>query len=136
MSTELELVKRAYAAWESKDIEALKGLLHQDYKGIVPGGMVIQGIEGAKECLAQCPMECHSENETYIVDGNKIVRIWDMVGKNTATNSDVRVRMAELNVVQDGKVLLNEAFFDSGAFPKEMQEQFAEMQKKKETAGV
>lgn len=134
MSTALDVVKRAYQAWETKDIESLRTLLHKDYKATMPGGMVIEGFEGAKQCLAQCPMECHSENEIYIVDGNKIVRIWDMVGTNEATKSDVRLRMAELNIVEGNQVILNEAFFDTAGFPKDMQDQMKDMQKEKATA--
>lgn len=115
MST-LDLVKKAYAAWEKKDIEALKPLLHKDYKATMPGGMEIVGIEGAQKCLEFCPFDGHSENETYIVDGNRVVRIWDFVATSPV---QFRARMAELNIVEDGKVIFNEAFFDSAAFPKE-----------------
>lgn len=118
----LELVKKAYKAWEAKDIEALRPILHPDYKAKMPGGMEIVGIDGAQKCLEQCPFESHSENEVYVAEGDKVVRIWDMV---TTAPQAFRLRMAELNVVKDGKIILNEAFFDSGSFPKEVQEQFA-----------
>lgn len=115
----LDIVKKAYAAWETKDVQALRPLLHNDYKATIPGGMEIVGIEGAKQCLENCPFDGHSENETYITEGNRIVRIWDFVATAPV---QFRVRMAELNIVQDGKVVFNEAYFDSAAFPKEAQE--------------
>lgn len=126
MST-LDLVKKAYKAWESKDIETLRTVLHTDYKAKMPGGMEIVGIDGAQKCLEQCPFDSHSENETYVTEGDQVVRIWDMVTKSPQA---FRLRMAELTVVKDGKIISNEAFFDSNGFPKEVQEQFhAEMAK-------
>lgn len=126
MST-LDLVKKAYKAWESKDIEALRAILHKDYRGKLPGGMEIIGIEGAKECLDACPFNTRSEHEEYITEGDRIVRIWDMVADGP---DGFRVRMAELNVVKDGKVILNEAFFDSKAFPESAQEEFEKHKQK------
>lgn len=123
----LDIVKKAYDAWEAKDIEALRPLLHNDYKAKMPGGMEINGIEGAKECIEACPMESHSENEEYITEGDKVIRIWDMV---TTKPSEFRMRMAELNIVKDGKVLFNEAFFDTKQMPKEFDEKSEEMKKK------
>ncbi len=134
MSTPLEIVKKAYAAWESKDVEALRTLLHPDYRADVPGGMEIVGIEGAEKCLELCPFEQHSENVTYIADGDRVVRMWDFVATAPV---EFRMRMAELNVVKDGKVVYNEAFFDSSACPKEVQEMSESAIapfKKKETA--
>lgn len=128
----LELVKKAYKAWESKDIDALREILHKDYKAKLPDGMEIIGIEGAKECLAHCPFDSHSENETYITEGDRVVRIWDMVTKSP---KEFRLRMAELTVVKDGKVLFNEAFFDQSGFPEEVKEAFKEQQKEHATTG-
>ncbi|HEY9868490.1 MAG TPA: nuclear transport factor 2 family protein [Candidatus Obscuribacterales bacterium] len=127
MTSALDVVKQAYKAWEAKDKQALRNLLHTNYKGKIPGGMEIIGIEGAEQCLEQCPSECHSENEMYITEGNKVVRIWDMV---TTAPKPYRIRMAELNIVEDGKVILNEAFFDTAAFPEEVQKEFQEFLKK------
>ncbi len=127
MSKTLELVKEAYKAWESKDAEALKKVLHADYVAKMPGGMEIKGIDGAIHCLSQCPFESHGENEIYVTEGDSVVRMWDMVAEG---EKGFRVRMAELTVVKDGKILANEAFFDSKAFPKEAQEQFEEEKKK------
>lgn len=127
MSKTLDLVKQAYKAWETKDKEALRRLLHKNYKAKAPGGMEIIGIEGAEQCLEQCPSECHSENEMYITEGNKVVRIWDMV---TTAPKPYRIRMAELNIVEEGKVVHNEAFFDTAAFPEEVQKEFQEFLKK------
>lgn len=127
MSKNLELVKKAYMAWETKDIDTLRAVLHTNYRATIPGGMEIVGIEGAAQCLEMCTSQTHSENEMYIEDGDRIVRIWDMV--TTAPHS-YRLRMAELNVIEDGKVLLNEAFFDSAAFPEEVQKEFREFAQK------
>ncbi len=131
MTSAIDVVRQAYKAWESKDIKSLGTLLHKDYKAKMPGGMEIIGIEGAKQCLYSCPFESHTEDETYIEDGNKVVRIWDMV---TTAPTAFRVRMAELNIVEDGQVIFNEAFFDTDAFPKEVQEQFKETQAKQPAA--
>ncbi|MBX9693970.1 MAG: nuclear transport factor 2 family protein [Cyanobacteria bacterium] len=134
MSNALDLVKKAYAAWESKDKNVLKEVLHPDYKADIPGGMEMVGIQCALDSLDDCPVDGHSENESYVVDGDRIVRIWDWVATSPVT---FRVRMAELSVVKDGKVVYNEAFFDTSAFPKEMQEPCEEMKakyQKKETA--
>ena len=130
----LETVKKAYVAWESKDIEALSEILHADYKAKMPGGMEIVGIEGAKQCLDNCPFDGSSENELYITEGNNVVRLWDFVVKSP---TPFRMRMAELSVVKDGKILFNEAFFDSTSFPKEISELCDQtMEKMKKTATV
>lgn len=116
MSKQLELVKRAYEGWEGKKLEILQEVLHTDYKGYVPGGYIIEGIEGAKNCIDSCPFEDHSENVSYIGEGDEIMRVWDYV---VTAPTPFRMRMAELSVVKDGKIIKNEAFFDSAAFPKE-----------------
>lgn len=112
----LETVKKAYVAWEAKDADALAEILHPDYKATMPGGMEIVGIEGAKQCVESCPFDGHSENVTYVTEGNNVVRMWDFVA---TAPLQFRARMAELSVVKDGKVIFNEAYFDSAAFPKE-----------------
>jgi ketosteroid isomerase-like protein len=133
MST-LDIVKKAYAAWDAKDIEALRTILHPEYKAKMPGGMEIVGLEGAKACLDACPFQDpRSENETYIVEGDRVVRIWDMVADKPV---QVRSRMAELSVVKDGKIFFNEAFFDLSGFPKELCDQAKEkLEKQPATTG-
>lgn len=83
--------------------------------------MEIIGIEGAEQCLEQCPLECHSENEMYFTESNKVVRIWDMV---TTASKAYRIRMAELNIVEDGTVIHKEAFFDTAAVRKKFRRSF------------
>jgi ketosteroid isomerase-like protein len=123
----LEVVKKAYAAWDKKDIEALRPILHKEYKAVMPGGMEINGFEAAKQCLEQCPFEGRVENETYITEGDKAVRIWDFV---VTAPAEFRMHMAELSVVKDDKVIFNEAFFDPTVYPKEIQDLFASVNEK------
>jgi len=122
----LEVVKKAYEAWESKSAQGLREILHKDYKAVMPGGVEIVGIEQAEKCI-DCPYVSHPENVQYIVDGNKVMRIWDMVHTEP---KQFTVRLAELSVVEGDKVLFNEAFWDTNSFPQEMQEEFKKEQEK------
>jgi ketosteroid isomerase-like protein len=119
MSTSMDVVKRAYKAWETKDEATLLEVLSLDYRAIIPGGMSIEGHEGVKKMLKQCPDDVTSKDEQYIEQGDKIVRIWTCVFTQP---SSAAVRMAELNVVKDGKVVFNEAFMDTAALPKEFEQ--------------
>lgn len=106
----LDTVKYSYdSGWEAKNADVLKEILHPQYKGVMPGGMEIVGYEGAKACIESCDFECQSKDVQYIVDGDKVVRIWTFV--NTKDESK-NLRMAELNIVKDGKIFYTEAFFD------------------------
>ncbi|MBK7746297.1 MAG: nuclear transport factor 2 family protein [Candidatus Obscuribacter sp.] len=115
MSTILETAKTIYDAFDKKDLKALPGLIHPDYVGIMPG-MTFKGIDAMIQCTEQCPFINHSENITYIVEGDKVVRIWDMVA--TAPVS-FRLRMMELMHIKDGKMFYTETVFDTNAFPAE-----------------
>lgn len=122
MSNALELTKKAYKAWESKDAETLRTLLDKSYIAKMPGHADMS-LDEALKMIEECPFECKSANETYIVDGNNIVRIWDMVATEPV---EYRCRMAELTVVKDGKIAFNEAFFDTASIPKEAMEAMKE----------
>jgi ketosteroid isomerase-like protein len=115
----MDVVKRAYKAWETKDEATLLEVLSPDYRAIIPGGMNIEGHEGVKKMLKECPDDVTSSDEQYIEQGDKIVRIWTCVFKQP---SSATLRMAELNVVKDGKVVFNEAFMDTAALPKEFEQ--------------
>ncbi len=114
MSNTLEAAKKIYEAFETKNSKALPNLVHPDYVGIMPG-MEIKGIEACIKCVELCPFENHSENVSYIVDGDKVVRLWDMVATAPV---QFKVRMMELLHVKDGKMFYSETVFDSRSFPK------------------
>lgn len=119
MSSTLDLVKRAYRAWETKDEATLMEVLHPNYEGIMPGSPTIKGHEGVRNILKEMPDEFRTENEMFIEQGNSVVRIWDTIFTKPV---NARLRMAELNVVEGDKIIRNEAFFDTGSMPKEMME--------------
>lgn len=127
----LDLVKRAYKAWETKDEATLLDLLDANYHADMPGGMTIDGHEGAKEMLKNCPNDCTSEDELYVEQGDNIVRMWTAAFHSPHS---FKIRMCELNVVKNGKILRNEAFFDSSSFPQEMQDEFKQSQEQKQHA--
>lgn len=119
MSKTLQLVKDSYVSWENKNKDKkLSTYLDANYKGTMPG-FTINGIEEAEKCAESCPFECHSENVTYITEGDNVVRMWDMVSTGPVA---FRARMVELTVVQNGKIIRTEALFDTAAFPKEAME--------------
>lgn len=132
MSNNLELVKKAYEAWENKNKDnKLREYLDESYVATMPG-FKINGIEEAEKCAESCPSECKSENVVYVTEGDNVIRIWDMVSTEPVA---FRLRMAELTVVKNGKIVRNEAFFDTASMPKEMMEQCDEKsaEAKKET---
>lgn len=118
MSTSIDVVKRAYKAWEAKDESSLISLLHEQVQIELPGGRVVHGHDGARQMLEDVPEGVRSENELYVEDGNNIVRIWDCIFTEP---KEARVRMAELNVLEDGKIIKNECFFDPSSFPMDSQ---------------
>ena len=106
----LDLVRYSYeSGWEAKNADVLKEVLHPQYKGVMPGGMEIVGFEGAKACIESCDFEFQSRDVQYIAEGDKVVRIWTFVN---AKDESKNLRMAELNIVKDGKIFFTEAFFD------------------------
>lgn len=119
MSTSLDIVKRAYKAWETKDIDSLLPLLHENYRAKMSDGMVIEGHEGARKMIKECPDDFRVEDEIYVADGDKVVRIWTFVIK---TDKEYPLRMAELNVLKEGKIIENEAIFNPTELPKEIQQ--------------
>jgi len=121
MQSTLESAKIIYAAFDSKDLKALPGLIHPDYVGIMPG-MTVKGIDAMIKCMEQCPFIYHCENISYLTEGDKVVRLWDMV---TTAPVSFRMRMMELMQIKDGKMFYSEAVFDTNAFPAEAKALFA-----------
>jgi limonene-1,2-epoxide hydrolase len=126
MSDPISIVKQLNKAFETKNVQAYKSLLHPRYTFSGPC-MKAAGPDEAAAMLNECPMKGHTENLKIVASGNDVVQIFDWV---VSEPFQATIRMANYLTLQDGKVLREEIVFDTAKFPAE----FVESMKAQATA--
>ncbi len=118
MSDPINLVKQLNKAFETKDAQAFRALLHPQYtfKGPL---MQMASPEEAAEFLKSCPFKANSENVQFIAAGDHVVQTFDWIVKEPFQGT---IRMCECITIKDGKIFAGELFYDSAKFPKEVLE--------------
>lgn len=119
MSDLIEIVKQITTAWQNKDEAAIRSLLHEDYHFKGPM-MEMHGIEACIKFMHTCQYESSNKNCEAIVEGDKLVHIfdWEVTAPFQAT-----IPMVEILEFVNGKVKNSRMFFDTAQFPAEFMEQ-------------
>ncbi len=115
MTANVELVKRLNKAAESRDIEAVRSLLHPNYSLKDPM-MELNSAEEFLQFMKDCPFTCHLENVKFLEDGDKVVQTLDAVMDAPVA---FRFRMCDIVSIEDGRVRSEEVFYDTARMPKE-----------------
>ncbi len=118
MTNNIDIVKRVNKAFETKDIEAAKALLHPKYTFKGPM-MEANSPQELLEFMKMCPFSCQSENVSFVSEGNKVVQTFDWV---SSAPVKFRMRMCDVMTIEDGKIRSEEMFYDTAKFPKEAAE--------------
>jgi hypothetical protein len=118
MSDPISIVKQLSKAFETKNVEAYRALLHPKYTFSGPC-MQFSNPDEAVAMLGECPMKARSENAQFIASGDQVVSIFDWV---VSEPFQATIRMAEHTTIKDGKILRSELFYDSAKFPAEFME--------------
>ena len=123
MTTAIDVVKNYNRAFESKDAEALKPLIHPAYTFKGPM-MEMNGRDQMLAFLQTCPFSFKNQNVKFVAQGNTVVQTfdWQMTAPFKAS-----IPMCELLEVENGQIKSGRLFYDTGAFPKEAQEMMQDM---------
>jgi len=130
MTNNIDIVKRMNKAAETKDVEAIKSLLHPQYRMKDPM-MEINGAQEFLEFMKDCPFTCRIENASFVAEGNKVVQTLDAVMTSPVS---YRLRMCSIVTIEDGKFRSEEVFYDTAQIPKEAKEIGEKLMKNKKKA--
>ena len=110
----LQVAKALSEAFETKDLNKVRSLLHPEYTFKSPS-MNFQSPEEAIRALKLFPFKAKNENARYTVQENQVVQIFDWVVREPFPMS---VRMCDSLTIKDGKVICEELFYDASRLPK------------------
>ncbi len=113
MSTALEIVKSYHQAFESKNIEKVKNLIHDDFSFNGPC-MQFDNAESFLEKMTECGFKAQHKVVKTIATDDQVVVIFDWICEEPV---QANIRMCECFQVRDGKIQSAELFFDSAKFP-------------------
>ena len=119
MTSNTEIVKKMMKAWENKDGDIVRSLLHDDYQGSCP----MMGTIDADQCvefIKDCPYGGKSINHEIIAEGDKVAQSFDWV---ITSPFQATVPMVEIMEFKNGKVKTSKMYFDTALFPAEDTEQ-------------
>ncbi|MDP3920686.1 MAG: nuclear transport factor 2 family protein [Candidatus Omnitrophota bacterium] len=122
MSANIEIVKQIAKAFQSKDKEGFRSLLHDRYTFQGPV-MQMSSPDEAAEYLSKCPMVATYQNALYTSADDKVVQVFDWVVSEPFQET---FRMCSVVTIKDGKVFREELIYDSAKFPKEFLEQMSQ----------
>lgn len=122
-----DLSRSMLEAWSNRDWDAIRGVLHPDYRYIGPDGEVVVGVEAglaaAWSSFADAFPDGKWEIDAVYVDGNTVITEFHFNGTHTGPIGDIPasgnpVDAAFCNVMQleDGKVILERDYFDTAKF--------------------
>ncbi|MDA0737452.1 MAG: nuclear transport factor 2 family protein [Nitrospirae bacterium] len=119
MSALVEVAKAMAKAWEEKDEAAFRACLHADYSFKGPM-MEMNSVDEAIHFMNRCPFESTTENCEVVVEGQKLVHIFDW---NVTAPFQATIPMVEVMEFEGEKVKHARLFFDSAFFPAELKAQ-------------
>ena len=119
MSTMLDVAKKMTAAWEKKDEVAFRACLHENYTFKGPM-MEMRSPTEAVEFMKRCAFESTSQNCEVIVEGTRLVHVFDWT---VTVPFQATIPMVEVMEFEGNKVKRARLYFDSALFPAEVKEQ-------------
>lgn len=117
-----EIMRGIYAAYASRDANALLGPLAEDFEiyqsELLPWGGRYKGHDGMMEFVKGITTHIDSvvDVEEMIEAGDHMIVLGRSTGKIKATGEDYSVRLVDVCVLKDGKVKSIEIYLDMPAF--------------------
>lgn len=127
MATNSDIVKRMNAACLAKDYDTIATMLDSKYTFKDPS-MSFDNPKDFIEFMKNCPFDGGFENVEMIEQGDKVVQTLDCVMTKPVA---FRFRMCDILTFKNGKVISEEAFFDSAQFPEEAKQAAEKSMQKK-----
>lgn len=118
MSQKIETVKKLHRAYETKDVQTFRALLHDQYTFHGPM-MEVNGADEAAQTFTNCPFQGSNENVRFYEAGDHVIHTFDWVVREPFQAS---IRMCSVITFKDGRVFAEELFYDSAQFPQEVLE--------------
>jgi ketosteroid isomerase-like protein len=118
-----EAVRLQYLASATGDMDLWKSVVAADVEWTESAGFPLAGtyrtpegtITGVFERLAAEWDEWTTHDDTYVVDGERVVVLARYTARNKATGKDMIARVAHCFVVRSGQIVRMEQIVDSGA---------------------
>ncbi|WP_406470432.1 nuclear transport factor 2 family protein [Streptomyces sp. NBC_01615] len=116
-----DVVRRQYIASAAGDLEALRATLADDVEWTETAGFPLGGTyrtphgvtSNVMEKLAADWDDWIAHDDTYVVDGERVVVLARYTARNKATGRQLNVRVAHAFVVRGGRIVRFEQFVDS-----------------------
>ncbi|MEY9968332.1 ketosteroid isomerase-like protein [Streptacidiphilus sp. MAP12-16] len=116
-----DVVRRQYLASATGDLEAFRATVAPDVEWTETAGFPLGGtyrtpdgvIAGVMEQLAAAWDQWVTHDDTYVVDGERVVVLARYSAVNKATGKSMEVRVAHSFVVRGGRIVRFEQFVDS-----------------------
>ncbi len=115
LAAEKEALRKAYAAFNQNDIEALDPQIEWTEPAEFPGGETYHGHAGVKAYLSQSRAawaEVHSEPEQFIVAGDKIIVFVHARVRPKDSKEWHETHLADVFTFRNGKAIQMRAFAD------------------------
>jgi steroid delta-isomerase-like uncharacterized protein len=129
MSFNSDLLDRYVERYNANDLDAVMDLYAEDAVQLMPDG-IFKGVDAIRERLARDLTACtdvHHRVESFTEQGDSFADEWTFVGTNTGpfqlpdgteippTGKRIEIRGMELCVVRDGKLVVDNLYFDTMA---------------------
>ncbi|WP_329416551.1 nuclear transport factor 2 family protein [Streptomyces sp. NBC_00704] len=116
-----DVVRRQYIASANGDLEALRATLADDVEWTEMAGFPLAGTYRTPTGVTSHVMEklgadwegWAAHDDTYVVDGERVVVLARYTATNKATGKDIDVRVAHAFVVRGGRIVRFEQFVDT-----------------------
>jgi len=124
-----EVVRLQYLASATGDMDLWRTVVAPDIEWTEAAGFPLAGtyrtpegtIKGVFERLAAEWDEWTTHDDTYVVDGERVVVLARYTARNKATGKDMTARVAHSFIVRSGQIVRMEQIVDSGAVRATMQ---------------
>ncbi len=113
MNQALDIVKSYHKAFENKNWEKARSLLHDSFTFDGPM-MQIGNADEFMSKMTECEFTAKHKEITSVTNGDQIVMIFDWIVEKPFQDT---IRMCEHFKIQDGKILASNLFFDTAKFP-------------------
>jgi hypothetical protein len=118
-----EVVRLQYLASATGDLELWKSVVAPDVEWTEAAGFPLAGtyrtpgatIAGVFERLAAEWEEWTTHDDTYVVDGERVVVLARYTARNKATGKDMAARVAHSFIVRNGQIVRMEQIVDSAS---------------------
>lgn len=119
MTTKQDIVEALAQAWITKDASVFRKYMHVDMH--MEGPMIaFESLDDFLDSIKGCPFESLCQNSDIIVQGDKVVHVFDWV---VTAPFQATIPFVEVMVFEGDKVKTSRSFFDTAIFPADFIEQ-------------